>query len=100
VASSAAATHRLRSALEEYIAANRGDNPRSKARGVNADLVKQAESLLGGFGGESKTAQRETPGQRAAAGTPGRALDSAKERAREMLLPSGANGAAAGDGEQ
>jgi hypothetical protein len=91
---------RLRSALEEYVSAYKGDNPRGNARGVNADLVKQAEGLLGHIGGESKTAQRETPGQRAAAGTPGRALDSAKERAREMLLPSGANGAAAGDGEQ
>jgi hypothetical protein len=90
---------RLRGALEEYVAAHKGDNPRGNARGVNADLVKQAESLLGGIGGEGKTA-RETPGSRAAAGSPGRAIDSVKERAREMLMPTGANGAAAGDGEQ
>jgi hypothetical protein len=90
---------RLRGALEEYVSAYKGDNPRGNARGVNADLVKQAESLLGGIGGEGKTAS-DTPGSRAAAGTPGRAIDSAKERAREMLMPTGANGAAAGDGEQ
>jgi hypothetical protein len=91
---------RLRGALEEYVSAYKGDNPRATgSRGVNADLVKQAESLLGGIGGEGKTA-RETPGSRAAAGSPGRAIDSVKERAREMLMPTGANGAAAGDGEQ
>jgi hypothetical protein len=90
---------RLRGALEEYVSAYKGDNPRGNARGVNADLVKQAESLLGGIGDGGKTAS-DTPGSRAAAGTPGRAIDSAKERAREMLMPTGANGAAAGDGEQ
>jgi hypothetical protein len=48
---------RLRGALEEYVSAYKGDNPRATgSRGVNADLVKQAESLLGGIGGEGKTA--------------------------------------------
>jgi hypothetical protein len=91
---------RARAALEELVAAYKGDNPRGNVRGNNADLVKHAEAALASLGGEGKTAQRETPGHRAAAGTPGRALDSAKERAREMLMPSGATGAAAGDGEQ
>ena len=91
-----AAALRLRQALEEYVAENKGDNPRGHARGVNADLVRQAESLLGGMGpGE---AAADTPGRRVAAGSPGRTLDSAKERARELLAPH-ANGAAAGDGE-
>lgn len=89
-----AAALRLRSALEEYIAENKGDNPRSRARGVDAELVKQAESLLGGMG--STTAPgADTPGRRSAGGSPGRAIDSASQRARELL---GVSGAAATDG--
>jgi hypothetical protein len=95
VASAAAAKHRLRGALEEYVAANKGDGPRGNARGVDAELVKQAESLLGGMG--SNRPSDDTPGRRSAAGTPGQALSQASQRAREML---GATGAAAGDGEQ
>lgn len=84
---------RLRNALEEYVAAHRGDNPRGSIRGANTELVKQAEALLGGL---SPTASEEsTPGSRAA-GSPGRAIDSAAERAREVL---GVTRAGAGNGD-
>jgi hypothetical protein len=86
---------RLRQALEEYVSAYKGDNPRGQVRGTNTELVKQAESLLGGMG--SGPTAESTPGRSAAGGSPGRAIDSASQRARELL---GVTGAAAGDGEQ
>jgi hypothetical protein len=85
---------RLRNALEEYVNAYQGDNPRATgSRGVNNDLVKQAKGLLGGLG--SGPSADDTPGRAAAAGTPGRAIDSASQRARELL---GVGGAAAPTG--
>jgi hypothetical protein len=86
---------RLRQALEEYVSAYKGDNPRGQVRGTNTELVKQAEGLLSGMGSGSSAG--DTPGRSAAAGSPGRAIDSASQRARELL---GVTGAAAGDGEQ
>jgi hypothetical protein len=95
-----AAKLRLRAALEEYIAGNAGDGPRARARGTDAELVKQAQAMLKGFGPGETAA--DTPGRRAAntGGSPGRALDSAKERARELLAPAGAQRTGAGDGDQ
>ena len=94
-----AAKLRLRAALEEVIAENAGDGPRARARGTDAELVKQAQALLASMG--TGEAAADTPGRRAAHGeSAGRALDSAKERARELLAPAGANRAGAGDGDQ
>jgi hypothetical protein len=72
---------RLRNALEEYVNAYQGDNPRATgSRGVNNDLVKQAKGLLGGLG--SGPSADDTPGRAAAAGTPGRARPRASGRGR------------------
>jgi hypothetical protein len=84
---------RLRQALEEYVSAYKGDNPRSQVRGTNTELVKQAEGLLGGMG--SGPSNDDTPGRRSASGSPGRAIDSASQRARELL---GVSATAAPDG--
>jgi hypothetical protein len=95
-----AARLRLRAALQEVIAENTGDHPRARARGKDAELIKQAQGLLAAMRVENDGAPADSPGRRAAAGSPGRALDSAKERARELLAPAGANRADAGDGDR
>jgi hypothetical protein len=94
-----AARLRLRAALQEVIAENTGDHPRARARGKDAELIKQAQGLLAAMRVEDGP-PADSPGRRAAAGSPGRALDSAKERARELLAPAGANRADAGDGDR
>ena len=87
---------RLRQALEEYVAAYTGDNPRATgSRGTNNELVKQAQGLLSGIG--SGPASDDTPGRRSAAGSPGRAIDSASQRARELL---GVTGTAAAEASE
>jgi hypothetical protein len=92
-----AAKLRLRQALEDVIAENKGDHPRGHARGTDAELVNEAQKLLGRLGGDDRSA--DSPGRRAAEGnTPGRAFDSASQRARELLSTQGATRAGAEDG--
>jgi hypothetical protein len=92
-----AARLRLRQALEEVIAENMGDHSRAKPRGTDADFIKAAQGLLSQMGDGEGSA--DSPGRRAAAEeSPGRAFDSARERARELLAPVGAQQAGAAEG--
>jgi hypothetical protein len=57
---------RLRDALQDYIAAHRGDGPGHSGRlTVGGEHVKTAKQLLEGLGG-SQDVREDTPGRRAA----------------------------------
>lgn len=76
---------RLRDALQEYIAAHRGDGPGHSGRlTVGGEHVQTAKTLLDGLGG-SQDVRGDTPGHRAARSEGGGVPDNPEAAARSLM---------------